>query len=231
MQTTTQKSAPSPQSEVHAALYLVVNVNDLGNLDGETERLAKVLKTLPVSALLVATQDGETCNKDALRALIKNIQGHDIAAMVSNDPKLAQDVGADGVHMHWRSSIAADYEAARALGGGAMMIGADAGKSRHDAMVLAETNADYVAFGVPANLKDQDSARARQIDLVAWWAQMFELPVVAFDITTPEQASELKAAGADFIAATLPPNSTDGALFEAWLAGLAGLFTTSQKTA
>lgn len=231
MQTTTQKPNPSNQSEVHTALYLVTDLNDHSHTGAEAGRLRKALDALPVSALLVANQNSETCDNDALHTVIKKVQGHDIAAIVSNDPKLAHEVGAGGVHMHWRSSIAADYEAARALGGGAMMIGAEAGKSRHDAMVLAETNADYVAFGVPASLKDQETARARQIELVTWWAEMFEIPVVAFDVTTPEQATVLKAAGADFIAATLPPHSTDEAQFDAWLSAFADLFTVSQATA
>jgi len=231
MQSTTQKPDPSNQSDVEPALYLVMDVSTEDDLTAHTKRLGKALDRLPISALLVASYDSEACDKDALKLLVNQIQNHNIAAMVSNDPKLAQEVGADGVHMHWRATIAADYEAARALGGGAMMIGAEAGKSRHDAMVLAETNADYVAFGVPAVLKDQETARTRQIELVAWWAEMFEIPVVAFDITTPEQATAIKAAGADFIAATLPPNSTDEAQFEAWLSAFADLFPATEKTA
>lgn len=231
MQTTTKKPNPSDRLDVQTALYLVVNVNADNDLDAQTERLGKALDELPIAALLIAAPDNKTYDKDALKSVIKNVQSQNIAALVSNDPKLAKEVGADGVHMHWRAAIAADYEAARALGGGAMMIGAEAGKSRHDAMVLAETNADYVAFGVPATLKDQETARARQIELVAWWAEMFEIPVVAFDIATPEQAASLKTAGADFIAATLPPNSTDEAQFEAWLLAFADLFPATEKTA
>lgn len=229
---TTNKKTPdsTPALEVETALYLVV---DLAGLDPSTlsDRLTITLNTLPLSAILLAHQDGASGNIDALRVMVANIQNHNIAALVSNDPKFAQVVGADGIHLHWRASITADYEATRALGGGTMMIGADAGKSRHDAMVLAERNADYVAFGVPSNLKDQETARARQLDLIKWWAELFEIPVVAFDITTPEQAAAAKAAGADFVAATLPPNSTDQAQFKAWLNAFADLFPTPRTYA
>lgn len=188
-----------------------------------TTRLITSLQSLPVSAVLLppprnadANSDGET-----LRPLVATIQNENVAAIVSDDAKLARTLDADGVHLPWRATITTDYETARGVGGGQMMIGADAGKSRHDAMVLAESGADYIAFGVPPELKDQESARARQAELIAWWAELFEIPVVAFHITTPAQGHSARQAGADFIAATLPPNSTDQSAFEDWLADFA----------
>ena len=34
---------------------------------------------------------------------------------------------------------------------------------------------------------------------MSWWAEIFEVPCVAFDVATPEDAEQLASAGADFI--------------------------------
>src|SRR5258705_150257 len=69
---------------------------------------------------------------------------------------------------------------------------------RHDVMVAAEAGADYVMLGEP----DRDGRRPSFeaiIERVAWWAQLFEIPCVAFAASADEVAP-LAAAGADFVA-------------------------------
>lgn len=58
-------------------------------------------------------------------------------------------------------------------------------------MVLAEQGADYVAFGGPA---------AQTAELVAWWAELIEVPCVAWDVSSLTQAREAARLGADFVA-------------------------------
>ncbi len=71
---------------------------------------------------------------------------------------------------------------AREILGGRFIVGADAGRSRDDAMTLGEAGADYVGFGIPAHVEDRETARERRLDLVAWWSEIFEVPCVAFDV-------------------------------------------------
>jgi thiamine-phosphate pyrophosphorylase len=66
-------------------------------------------------------------------------------------------------------------------------------------MSLAEAGADYIGFGLPDEVKDRDAGRARRLELVTWWAEIFTVPCVAFDVDQPEEAAELAAAGADFL--------------------------------
>ena len=78
-------------------------------------------------------------------------------------------------------------------------------------MTLADAGADYIAFGAPAHLKDRDKARARRDEFVAWWAEIFEVPCVAFDVETLEEADALSQAGADFIGIRLSAAATPAA--------------------
>ncbi|MBN9281802.1 MAG: thiamine phosphate synthase, partial [Hyphomicrobium denitrificans] len=62
--------------------------------------------------------------------------------------------------------------------------------------------ADYVAFGIPPHVDDRSRAAERQLDLVTWWSEVFEIPCVALDVADTEHARALSAAGADFIGIT-----------------------------
>ena len=67
-------------------------------------------------------------------------------------------------------------------------------------MTLAEDGADYIAFGIPPHVEDRAAAAARRLELVAWWGEIFEIPCVAFDVDTTDEAIALAGAGADFVA-------------------------------
>ena len=73
------------------------------------------------------------------------------------------------------------------------IVGADGGISRHDAMMLGEAGADYVAFGPAGAARERrratTTAKKRKLDLVGWWSDVFVVPVVAFGIETAEDAA------------------------------------------
>ena len=69
--------------------------------------------------------------------------------------------------------------------------------TRHDAMVAAEAGADYLMFGEPAG-GERPSFDAIE-ERVAWWAEVFQAPCVAYAGSLDEVAPLVKA-GADFIA-------------------------------
>ncbi len=122
-------------------------------------------------------------------------QACDVALLVENDINLAERVSADGVHI---AADAALYRQAREHLGQRAIIGVGCNGSRHEAMLLAELGADYVAFGqMPA---PGERGREERAELIAWWSEIFVVPCVAWNVETPEEASSLSRLGADFIA-------------------------------
>jgi thiamine-phosphate pyrophosphorylase len=195
--------------------------------DGAGERLAAALDAVELAAVLVAPAAGRRLDAEDARPLVAQARQAGAAALLLNDGGLARALGADGVHLGPQDDALAAYRAARDSLGKDAVIGADAGISRHTAMVLAEAGADYVAFGAPRHLKDLDKAQARREEMIAWWAPLFEVPCVAFDVETGEEAARLAAAGADFLAVALPAEVAPPALRER-LAGIARAMETSR---
>src|SRR5262249_3186831 len=70
--------------------------------------------------------------------------------------------------------------------------------TRHDAMVAAESGADYVMFGEPDERRHRPSFEA-VIERVAWWAEVFEVPCVGY-AGGMDEVAPLATAGAEFVA-------------------------------
>jgi thiamine-phosphate pyrophosphorylase len=116
--------------------------------------------------------------------LMRLAQARDVAALLDGNAELAERFGADGVHL----ADGSDYAAARRLLGDQAIVGVHCGLSRHGAMLAADAGADYVAF-------DAD------LELIAWWAEIMVVPVVAELGSDLARAAEFAAAGADFMLA------------------------------
>jgi thiamine-phosphate pyrophosphorylase len=189
--------------EQEARLYVVVAAGKAPAAVGT------LFASAPIAALLIAA-DGSALDAGRAKPLIDLAQARGISALVEADAALARALRADGVHLPWSKDIVARYEEAREILGGRFLVGADAGRLRDDAMTLGEAGADYVGFGIPAHVEDRESARARQLDLVAWWAEIFEPPCVAFDVETIADGARLARNGADFVALKAPPTGELG---------------------
>ncbi|MBU1213303.1 MAG: thiamine phosphate synthase [Alphaproteobacteria bacterium] len=198
--------APTPTPPA-TQLYLVL---ELAGGEPSLERLAPLFDARRVPSLLIVPDAARKTDPASLEALIAVAQHSDVAVLIADDVALAADVGADGVHIYASGTVERSpverYRQARERLGANAIIGVDAGASRHDAMALGEAGADYIAFG-PLGESASDEAimpLETQFDIVSWWADIFEIPVVALDIPDDAAASRFAAAGADFVARKVP---------------------------
>ena len=76
------------------------------------------------------------------------------------------------------------------------IVGAGGLASRHDAMVVAESGADYVMFGEPDAAGKRPSFAAIR-ERVEWWTEVFEIPCVAYAASLAEIGD---LAAAEFVA-------------------------------
>lgn len=139
-----------------------------------------------VAALRLRQRHSEEETATMLSALMPIARGHDVAVILAGDHHLAERYGASAVEVGGLDQ----YKLARAWLGTTAFVGAACGASRHAAMELAEAGADYVGFSDP---------QADVADIIAWWAELFEVPCAALDPADAARAGELARRGADFV--------------------------------
>ncbi len=117
--------------------------------------------------------------------------------IINDDVALAQELGADGVHLGREDMAVA---AARAALGARALIGVSCYDSLARAREAQSAGADYVAFGsfFPSGAKP--SAVRAPLELLRGARPLIELPVVAIGGITPENGRCLVEAGADGLA-------------------------------
>ncbi len=120
----------------------------------------------------------------------------DVAFILNDRPDLAVRSGCDGAHVG-----ADDMEVAKARATlGDLQLGVSSYDSRDAAMVAGENGADYVAYGAFFPSPSKETSVRADPDLLRWWSEMMELPVVAIGGITAANCGPLVAAGADFLA-------------------------------
>lgn len=173
------------------------------------DRLSAALAAGNIASVLICASAGGSLSAQAAQPLVKLAQDAGAAALLADDASLVRVLKADGVHLFPSTDPAAAYEEARGILGERYIVGADAGGSRDDAMTLAEIGADYIAFSSAG----EDGAAWRD-ELTAWWAEIFEIPCVALDVSTADEAIRLQSVNADFIGLTLPASEPPAAAAE-----------------
>ena len=131
---------------------------------------------------------------ERVKAIAAGVQRRDVALLLDGHPEIAAPAGADGAHLTGIETFAAGLallKPDRIAGAGGLF-------SRHDAMLVAETGADYVMFGEP----DHHGRRMPFEELaerLLWWAELLEVPCIAYAANLDE-VSPLARTGADFVA-------------------------------
>ena len=212
----------------HQARLCIVSETATG--EDALSRVAAVLDTVDVAALLISPAGAKPLDAAVAKPLVDAAQEKGVAALIVSDAQLARTLRADGVHLPWDKDAAKLYDEARQIMGDRSIVGANAGQSRHDAMTLCEAGADYVGFGISNDMEDQEAARADRAALIEWWNKIFQVPCVAFDVESQREAAALAHLGADFVTLTLPAGLTAEELAH-WAQDLENALTAREDAA
>jgi thiamine-phosphate pyrophosphorylase len=189
MATRPKNPEPRPQPRLYLMTPRLADTTDFAAL------LDRALAAGDVAAVLLRLAPAdERTQINRAKALAPVVQKRGAALLIDEKSELVARSGADGAH---RSGIAAVTEALASLKPD-WIVGASGLTTRHDAMEAAEGGADYVMFGEPDENGERPSFEAIE-ERVAWWADVFEAPCVAYAAQLDEIAP-LVLAGADFIA-------------------------------
>ncbi len=164
------------------------------------DALAAALDAGPVACVQLRLKDAaEDEVRRAMDALRPVAQSRGVAFLVNDRADLAAAMGCDGAHLGQKDLGAGGVKAARKMLG-ALSLGVTCHDSRHLAMEAAEAGADYVAFGAFFPTATKAARFHADVEILAWWAGLMEVPCVAIGGITAENCAPLVAAGADFLA-------------------------------
>ncbi len=183
-----------------ARLYLVTP--PLERLGDFPDQLRQAVEPGDIACVLVrlkARDDQEA--KKIVRAAADIAQPRGAAVLLEADAgadsaTLAMRANADGVH--YGRGLTPEFVEGAAKLKPRRIVGLGGVNSRDDAMVAGEADVDYLMFGAPdADGNTPDPAKT--LELVTWWADIFNVPCVAYAHDLAEIVEYAKA-GAEFIA-------------------------------
>lgn len=185
---TSKKAPPRPLPRLYVTTPKTGDANDIARA------LAGIVGAADIAAVLIEdTASDERGLINAAKAVGDIVQPHGIALLLRGHAALAARAGADGCHIDGVAALREHLDILhpdRIAGAGQLV-------SRHDAMEAGEAGADYVLFGEP-NAQGKTLPRTALIETIGWWAEVFELPCVAY-ARDLDDVAPLVTAGADFI--------------------------------
>ena len=145
---------------------------------------------------------------EVTRAVLPVAHAKGLAVIMNDRPDLAAALECDGVHVGQEDATVAE---ARRVVGGDRIVGVTCHDSRHLAMEAAEAGADYVAFGAFFDTATKEAPTRAEPEVLTIWQESMQIPCVAIGGITVDNAADLAAAGADFVAVSAGVwNNPDG---------------------
>jgi thiamine-phosphate pyrophosphorylase len=186
----------TPRNSPLCSLYLITPILSATDADAFAKVFVEILDAAVVACALVRFVPVlQTDAKAIVAPFLRAALAADCALLIENDSRLAARLGADGVHVAGASAdLAAAIEALKPE----RIAGAGSLRTRDEAMTAGEMGADYVMFGEPQR-RGSTMGSQSLAERVAWWAEIFETPCVAY-ADTIAAAGVLADAGADFVA-------------------------------
>jgi thiamine-phosphate pyrophosphorylase len=174
-------------------LYLVTP--ELDDTAPFVSAMDRALSAGDIAAVLLRLNDGdERTLINRAKSVAAAVQGRDIALLLDGRPELVARAGADGAHLTGIDALRGALPALKPD----RIAGVGGLRSRHDAMLAGETQADYVMFGEPDRRSGRPPIEALE-ERLTWWAELFQPPCIGY-AASAEEIRRLAQAGADFVA-------------------------------
>lgn len=170
----------------------------IDDIDAFLNQLDEVIAAGVISVFQLRLKDIE--NREIVlmgKKIVPKLQEAGIAVIINDNPRIAKDLHADGVHLGQEDG---DINEARKLLGKDAIIGITCHNSKHLGMEAAENGADYVAFGAFYPTQTKEVIHHAEIEILEWWQDIMEIPCVAIGGINFDNALPIINAGADFIA-------------------------------
>jgi thiamine-phosphate pyrophosphorylase len=174
-------------------LYLMTPA--IADASAFAEMLSEALGAGGIAAVLLRLADADERGLiNRAKTLCPSVQDKGVALLLDGHADLVARAGCDGAHLTGIDAFRDAFERLKPD----RIAGAGGLASRHDAMLAAETGADYIMFGEPDRSGERPSFAAIE-ERVAWWGEIFEIPCVGYAASSEEIVPLVKA-GADFVA-------------------------------
>lgn len=163
--------------------------------------LASVAEAIAGGAVMIQYRDklsGASTRLANARALALLCRTRAVPLIVNDDPSLAADIGADGVHV---GRADASLGEARRICGADRIIGMTCSNSLDRATAAANAGASYIAIGRFYPSRTKPDAPPATLELLRTVRAKVSVPICAIGGITPDRVPELLEGGAGLIAA------------------------------
>ena len=162
--------------------------------------LVRVRHVLQGGAVLLQYRDELADHKTRIAfgtALVALCRDHGVPLIINDDPQLAAELGAGGVHLGEH-----DPDPARALEvlGPQAIVGVSCYNDLQRALQVQQQDISYLAFGSLFASRTKPGARHCPPERLASFRRQCTVPVVAIGGITHQNGASVIAAGADFLA-------------------------------
>ena len=130
------------------------------------------------------------------KEILELCRRYDVPLIINDDPVLAKEIGADGVHVGQKDMAAQDV---RKIIGPDMILGVSA-RTVEQALAAQAAGADYLGSGAVFHTGTKGDARALDHDVLRQICEAVDIPVVAIGGVTAENALQLQGTGISGIA-------------------------------
>ncbi|OGR64475.1 MAG: thiamine-phosphate diphosphorylase [Elusimicrobia bacterium GWB2_63_16] len=161
--------------------------------------LRKVAEAAAAGAGIIQLREKASRLRDRLeiaRAAVRAAHAHGARLVINDDPRLAAEIGADGVHI---GKDDAGVEEARELLGRRALIGVSCYGDIDLAVRVQRAGADYVSFGACFKSPTKPKEALVPLSVFGEARRRLKVPLVAIGGITAANAPSVYAAGADLV--------------------------------